>query len=35
MEKFLRDYEVGNNQYEGGGRDLLGKPDVRRLYLGG
>ena len=27
--------EMGNNRYEGRGRDLLNNPDVRRLYLGG
>jgi branched-chain amino acid transport system ATP-binding protein len=27
--------EMGNNRYEGRGRDLLENPDVRRLYLGG
>jgi len=27
--------EMGNNRYEGKGRDLLKNPDVRRLYLGG
>jgi ABC-type branched-subunit amino acid transport system ATPase component len=27
--------EMGNNRYEGRGRDLLQNPDVRRLYLGG
>jgi len=27
--------EMGNNRYEGKGRDLLNNPDVRRLYLGG
>jgi branched-chain amino acid transport system ATP-binding protein len=27
--------EMGNNRYEGRGRDLLEKPDLRRLYLGG
>jgi hypothetical protein len=35
MEKFLWDNEVENNQDEPGGRDLLEKPGVRRLYLGG
>ena len=27
--------EMGNNRYEGRGRDLLENPDLRRLYLGG
>jgi branched-chain amino acid transport system ATP-binding protein len=27
--------EMGNNRYEGRGKDLLENPDVRRLYLGG
>jgi branched-chain amino acid transport system ATP-binding protein len=27
--------EMGNNRFEGRGRDLLNNPDVRRLYLGG
>ena len=27
--------EMGNNRFEGKGRDLLTNPDVRRLYLGG
>ncbi len=27
--------EMGNNRYEGKGRDLLNNPDVRQLYLGG
>ena len=27
--------EMGNNRYEGKGKDLLNNPDVRRLYLGG
>jgi ABC-type branched-subunit amino acid transport system ATPase component len=27
--------EMGNNRYEGRGKDLLTNPDVRRLYLGG
>lgn len=27
--------EMGNNRYEGRGRDLLENPEVRRLYLGG
>jgi branched-chain amino acid transport system ATP-binding protein len=27
--------EMGNNRYEGNGRDLLHNPDVRKLYLGG
>lgn len=27
--------EMGNNRYEGKGRDLLANPEVRRLYLGG
>jgi len=27
--------EMGNNRYEGRGKDLLHNPDVRRLYLGG
>jgi ABC-type branched-subunit amino acid transport system ATPase component len=27
--------ELGRNRYEGAGRDLLGNPEVRRLYLGG
>ncbi len=27
--------EMGNNRYEGRGKDLLHNPDVRKLYLGG
>jgi len=27
--------EMGNNRFEGRGKDLLTNPDVRRLYLGG
>jgi branched-chain amino acid transport system ATP-binding protein len=27
--------ELGRNRYEGTGRELLGNPDVRRMYLGG
>jgi ABC-type branched-subunit amino acid transport system ATPase component len=27
--------EMGNNRFEGRGKDLLHNPDVRRLYLGG
>jgi branched-chain amino acid transport system ATP-binding protein len=27
--------ELGRNRFEGGGRDLLANPDVRRMYLGG
>jgi branched-chain amino acid transport system ATP-binding protein len=27
--------EMGNNRYEGRGKELLENPDVRRLYLGG
>jgi len=27
--------EMGNNRYEGRGKDLLHNPDVRQLYLGG
>jgi len=27
--------ELGKNRYEGTGEDLLGNPDVRRMYLGG
>ena len=27
--------EMGNNRYEGKGKDLLENPEVRRLYLGG
>ena len=27
--------EMGNNRYEGRGKNLLINPDVRRLYLGG
>ncbi len=27
--------EMGNNRFEGRGRDLLDNPDVRQLYLGG
>lgn len=27
--------ELGKNRYEGTGKDLLGNPDVRRMYLGG
>jgi len=27
--------EMGNNRFEGRGKDLLENPDVRRLYLGG
>ncbi|MBM4349127.1 MAG: ABC transporter ATP-binding protein [Deltaproteobacteria bacterium] len=27
--------EMGNNRFEGKGKDLLENPDVRRLYLGG
>ena len=27
--------ELGKNRFEGTGKDLLGNPDVRRMYLGG
>ena len=27
--------ELGRNRFEGGGRDLLANPEVRRMYLGG
>ena len=27
--------ELGRNRYEGTGKELLGNPDVRRMYLGG
>ena len=27
--------ELGRNRFEGTGRDLLGNPEVRRMYLGG
>ena len=27
--------ELGRNRYEGSGRELLGNPDVRTMYLGG
>ncbi len=27
--------ELGRNRYEGTGQELLGNPDVRRMYLGG
>jgi ABC-type branched-subunit amino acid transport system ATPase component len=27
--------ELGRNRFEGGGRQLLGDPEVKRLYLGG
>ena len=27
--------ELGQNRYEGAGQELLGNPDVRRMYLGG